>query len=69
MKNDNLTKDLYKAVKIENYRGVLIEKLNNGYKCFGISCEDLKRVDLVIENTSLALERSIITQKVPPNEF
>ena len=42
-----------------NYRGVLIERLNSGYKCMGIFCLNMKDVDRVLDSGRSDLGNSI----------
>lgn len=54
-----LTSLLNKAIKIQNYKGVLVQKTKSGYKVLGVNCVTPEEVDSIINQSCENLSKSI----------
>jgi hypothetical protein len=51
-------------VPIKNYRGVLVEKLNNGYRVFGEVASDSSEVDKKIDEANNSIKKSLNHEQI-----
>lgn len=54
-----LEKVVWGVIPVYNYNGVLVEKLRNGYRVFGQTCNTVDEVDEIILNACSSLSESL----------